>query len=298
MKKAVFICAHKDPKLLNVLISQLLHKSPQTDIYLHINKKEEHIKKDIMNHPNVFFIKNNVPVRWGNDSMMKAIYNSWDEIIKKNIDYEYFIMTTGQDLLVKPHLDEILNENKGKIWIEAKDGLGIRTEVLYSKFPDFICKDLDHKKRYNILRALRGACHRLSWKKLMPRKKLTPEIKKLKIYNSYNWSIFPYEVLLWMNEHLNSSKELKNLFLNTYLPEDYFLGTMIINSPYGERVKMESGKWSDSSTFHYPFITHPQILTMKDIKSIESSNRIFARKFDSNVDNEVIEYFKNKILTT
>lgn len=39
----------------------------------------------------------------------------------------------------------------------------------------------------------------------------------------------------------------------------------------------------------------PQDLTREDIKSIEETDHYFARKFDQNIDNIVVDYFANKV---
>ena len=300
MKKAVLIFSHKDPVLLNTLIEQFLHNSPFTDIFIHLDKKSIGIKDSIKSHNNVFFIKNNVSVKWGNDTMMRSLFNSWEEIINNGKEYDYFIMCTGQDLLVKPEIDKFLESNKGKIWLETKKGISRELKcVLFSKLPRLACGDYAHKKRFNPLRIIRGLCFRLSTHKKLPQKKLSKRFKDLQFFNSYNWSIMPYNVLKWTFKHIKENKDLNNLYLHTYLPEDYFLGTMIMNSPFASEVVWKTGElWSCSPTFHYPFEVHPRIITLNDIADVESSGCIFARKFDSAKDQQVINYFKNKILNS
>ena len=55
MKKAVLTFVHKDSYLLNIQIQQFLYNSPETDIYIHLDKKSEKMRGEIINHDRVFF---------------------------------------------------------------------------------------------------------------------------------------------------------------------------------------------------------------------------------------------------
>lgn len=298
MKKAVLIFAHKDAYLLNVLIQQLIHKSGETDVFIHLDKKAESIKEDILDHKQVHFIKNNVSVTWGDDTMMKALLNSWEEIIEQGNQYEYFIMCTGQDLLVRENLDKFLEDNKGKIWLDCRGAPQYIYNIINSYFPRWLCRDFSNKPKYHPLRIGRAFYYKAVVKGWAP-KKTKSKGQKPTIYISYNWSMMPFYVMKDCLANLKSNAGLLKLYRNTLIPEDYFLGTMIMNSPYSKNVVWpDKNSWSKTPTFHYPFDVHPKILDETDIQTIESSNCLFARKFDSKKDINVINYFKNKILNS
>lgn len=291
MKKAILIFAHKDAFLLNTLIEQLTKDHPDTDVFVHLDKKSELLKKEITHSPQVRFIKNNVSVTWGDDTMMKALFNSWDEIFSQGKDYDYFIMCTGQDLAVKPHLDEYLENNQGRIWLDCRSNNDKR--LIIRKFPRFICRDLSHKHRLHPKRFLRSLWIWLSYKQWIPEKKLPKGIKNLNFYISYNWSVMPYEVFKWGVKR-TQEEGYRELYADTFIPEDYFLGTLIMNSPFADKVEWKKGElWSVSPTFHYPFEVHPKVLDSSDIPTIDASGCMFARKFDSKIDSNVINYYKH-----
>ena len=122
------------------------------------------------------------------------------------------------------------------------------------------------------------------------------DISQMRFYYSFNWSVMPYSVFNECVRILQDNSDYKKLYADTYLPEDGFLATIIMNSKYAKDVVWSNDTESYSLTYHSPFIVHPRIYTREDISEIENSPCYFARKFDSKVDSGVIEYFKNKIV--
>ncbi len=295
MRIAVLCFAHKDPELLNVQIAQFTENSDDVDFYIHLDAKSLWMKDSIKKGEHVFFVSNPVSVTWGDDSMMKALFNSWEDIRSKNRLYDYFIMTTGQDLIVKSGLKKYLSANRGKIWIDAEEQDSIRKQVLAHKFPKVFCRDLS-KHSCLPLRILRSIYFRLLKFHGIPKRNLNFDLSSLKFYYSFNWSVMPYNVFEYCLDYISNNPDFKQIYLNTILPEDSFLGTLIMNSPYKDNVVLLSTRKTATQTFHYPFSVHPRVLSMIDIHEIESSNCYFARKFDSKVDFEVIEYFRDKII--
>lgn len=299
MRKAILCFAHKDPVTLNTLIDQSLYKTNgQTDFYIHLDKKSEHLKDLIRKSSNVFYIQNNVSVTWGDDTMMRALVNSWKEIFSKGKDYEYFIMCTGQDLMVKSGLDEFLENNKGGIWIDAKEGDVWRKRYIKAWWPAVISRDLSRYPRWNYRRLIRGIYTTLVNKNIYIPRRLSYDISKLTFYYSYNWSIMPYGVFVYCYEFIRDNPDFVKMYLNTRVPEDGFLGTLIMNSPYKNDVQFNGRKdgWTATQTYHTDIYIHPRTFDNSDIIDIDNSNCYFARKFDSAVDASIIEYYRNKVI--
>ena len=300
MKKAILCFAHKDEYLLNTLIEQCLYNSNgETDFYIHLDKKSEKIREKICKSPNVIFIKNNVSVIWGDDTMMRALYNSWEEIYASGKTYDYFIMCTGQDLIVKSGLDEFLADNFGNIWLDATEANQWRQRVVKAWWPTFVCRDLSMYPRWNWRRLFRGIYVQLLLRLgIYIPKKINYDLSGWTMYYSYNWSIMPWNVFKWCQEFVASNSSFKELFLHSRLPEDGFLASLIMNSPFKNNVQFDGYRpgWSATQTYRTDFYVHPKIFTIEDIPNIDNSPCYFARKFDSNVDSQVIEYYKDKVI--
>lgn len=297
MKIAVLCFAHKDSYLLNTLFAQLLSLNDTTDIYVHLDKKSEKLKSEIIESDHVRYIKNNVSVTWGDDSMMRSFINSMNEINEQKISYDHFIICTGQDLLVKDGLVDFLKQNKDNIYLDAYKGRdSFYRLVLTHSFPRTICRDLYIYPWYHPLRLYLSIYFRLVSRGLIPKKKDICGTKDLTFYYSFNWSVMPYKVMEYIVNYLKENPKFQNLYSNTYIPEDGFLATIILNSPFAQNVQWEDDVHSKTLTYHTPIKIHPKVFDLTDVKDIEESGCYFARKFDSNVDKKIIDYCKNLII--
>lgn len=296
LKKAVLCFAHKCPAQINVLVDQLLYGTcGNTDVFIHLDKNHDSLKSEILERNNLFFIKNSVGIKWGNDSMIDALVASFKEILEQGRSYDYFVICTGQDLLVKPGLDDYLEKNKGKIWLDIRGRSDYQKRKLLHKFPDFMCSYL--KNKYDIRRILRSIYVRLICKGLIPQRHIDYDVTHTDFYYSFNWSVMPYETLTYIYDFVCNNPEFMKLFHNTLLPEDGFLGTVVMNSPYSNRVVFDTQEKSSSLTFWSGvLIDHMKTLTSDDINEIELSGCFFARKFDLEIDNRVVHYFRRKII--
>lgn len=305
MKRAVLCIAHKGPQQLSMLAEQFLADSPDTDIYFHIDKKAEVIKKDIIQNPHVFFIQNNHSITWGDDSCVRMLVDAVDEIISMNKPYEYFQICTGQDLMVKPGLDHFLEENKGKIYVDIHKNDRYIKHLLTHKYPKELCKDVSRSTFMSLVELAYTIMTRVG---LIPRKKVRYDIKELDFQASYNWSFMPYEVLCYIHKFLKENEGFLDLYMDTRTPEDGFLGTLIMSSPYRKNVVFKPEldkeivrrmpvKRGESLTFMKKLVgPHVPFLTMEDVPLIESSCCFMARKFDMVKNPDVVEYFRNKII--
>lgn len=305
MKRAVLCIAHKGPEQLNVLARQILADSPDTDIYFHIDKKADHIKSAIMEHPNVYFIQRNHSITWGDESTVRMLLDAFDEIISANKPYEYFQICTGQDLMVRPGLDTFLEENRGNIYIDLHKNDRYIKNLLTHYYPRLFRKDHSTHKIMNLIMLAYTIMTRIG---LIPKKKIRFDYKGTDFYASYNWSFMPYEVLCYVHRFLKENDGFLDLYWDTRLPEDGFLGTLIMNSPYRSNVVFKpelddevvgrvSVRRGESQTFMKKLNgSHPPFLTMEDVQEIRDSGCFMARKFDMSRNPDVVEYFDKLIV--
>lgn len=294
MDKAVLCIAHKNPEQINILIKQLLSDAAGcTDIYLHIDKKAEKIKKDIINNPHVFFIEHSHAVTWGDDSNVRMLVDAFHEIVSKGKPYDYFQICTGQDLMVRPGLDDFLQEHKGKIFIEIGKNDNYIKNLLLHPYPKCFQKDISGSP----LAAAELAYTLLTRTGIVPRKKIDWDVGSLDFYTSYNWSFMPYEVLCYIDNFLSENPGFLTIYWNSRVPEDGFLGTLIRNSPYRDDVVFkEDGKRGNSLTFMKPLKgCHVVLLRKEDVEVIEESDAFLGRKFDLYEDGEAVKYFAEKL---
>lgn len=297
MKKAVLCFAHKNPDQINILIKQLLHATDgQTDVFIHFDKNHDNLCDGIIKNPNVFLIKNNVPVTWGDDSMVKAFVNSLNEIVSLGKTYDYFLACTGQDLLVKQGLDSFLTQNLGKIYIDAYEKDKWERIFMLHSFPRGICKHI--KKHSNPLRMIRGAYVTLIRTGIVPKRKINFDYSNWKFWYSFNWNAMPYECARYIVSFIKENPGVLDMYKNTFLPEDGFLATMIMNSPYAKNVVFTSDNIHTKTLTYFTGIVnqHCPVLAMDDITDIDKSECFFARKFDLDSSPDIVKYYEKLIL--
>lgn len=293
MKKAILVFAHKDPQYLDLFIDQLLYNTDgQTDIFIHMDKNHDELVKEIAKREHLELIKNNIPIQWGNDSMVHALVNCFNEIVGLKRKYDYFLITTGQDILVKQGLDEFLQDNFGKIFMEIKPVYPAQLAFIKHKLPRFMCKSLGGKS--DPRRILRALYWRFLSTGFIPNKSINYDINSVDFWCSFNWSAMPFEVLLYMTNFFIENPGFLDIYKDTYVPEDLFLGTIIMNSPYKDSIMYNGDKsftltyWKD---FHH---AHMINLSMDDTKEIDSSKCFFARKADLKNQLEFVKYYYHK----
>ena len=110
------------------------------------------------------------------------------------------------------------------------------------------------------------------------------------IYFGSQWWILSYNTLKWVNEFIKSNPKYIKFYKNTNIPDEFFFQTIIANNKLlnisnGNMHFMiwEKGAW------------HPNTLTIKDKDSIINSKKLFARKFDINIDKGILEYINEFI---
>lgn len=294
MSKVILCFVHKNPKQINLFIEQLLCDSKdETDIFLHIDKNHDEIRAEIFTNDHVFFIRENVAITWGNDSMIDALLASFSEITNYYKNYEYFLICTGQDLLVKSGIDDYLESNKGKLFLDFFPEDSFRRKMLTHRFPAFMCKYLG--RRTNPLRILRSMYVRLIRKGVIPERRVRYNISGITFYKSFNWCAIPYDAFLYIVNFLSENPGFIDLYHGTYLPEDGFLGTILLNSPYKDSVVKNNDGTGVSLTFWSSIKDqHMVTLTAEHRNEIDASICFFARKFDTEIDSKIVEtYYKS-----
>ena len=297
MKKAVILLAHQLPNQLNEFVSQLISDGT-TDVYLHINKKCESILDSIKKNEHLFITTNNIPIVWGTDSVLHAILVMFKEIIDSNAAYDYVLCCSGQDLLIQTGLDSFLEQNKGQVFIDTEDMAReyaqqyAKTRLLY-KWPKLYLRKIDN--RYNPIRILRSIRHRLCMKNLAIGKKRIENFNKINFYKDYYHFAVPYDVFSYIYNKSND-KEYMEIFNSSFLPEELFFTTTIMNSEFKNRVYFVDNKAASIALRNDETNHHPKIYESKDIDYLEHSGFYLARKFDERIDKEVINYFVNKIV--
>jgi hypothetical protein len=94
-------------------------------------------------------------------------------------------------------------------------------------------------------------------------------------------------VLAWMGEH----PEVLEHYRLCISPEESFIATVLCNAPH-LRICRDNRRYID---WRDPIDAHPRTLTMEDLGALTSGRHDFARKFDIDVDANVLDALDRRI---
>lgn len=273
------IVVHKNPLQLKRLIKALQYQG--SDIYVHVDKKAD-IQPflDIQNDQEVVFklIKNRISVNWGGYSFVQAIINSLKEIRNSGKQYDFISLISGQDYPIK-NIEAFINflqNSKHKCFISYDDTPNLEwwgeniTRVTRYHFNDFPIKG-----KYFFQRLVNG---------LLPKREFP---LKWKLYGGAcsSWWTLSEEAAYYIVDSIENNKALKRYAKMTWTPDEYLYATILMNSKFKEYVVNDNYRYIDWSEKK----PHPKILKSDDFSSLKNSHNFFARKFDLNVDEDILD---------
>ena len=274
LNHAFILSVHTNPDQIKLLVKTLLFG----DVFIHVDKKQESLFQQLKDYyskyENVHVIENRISVNWSGLSQVIATLNLLEAVksTKKNYDYVHFI--SGQDLLLLSHqeLDSFIQYKKKKEFIEV---MGIGNYKWRLKQYSFFRENPNNRK---IVFRLFDIFIRFVQMPFIHRKNL----KNMDLYKGSQWFSISYPCALYVLE--NSRKFLSD-FEYTACPDEHFFQILIMNSKFRDNV--------DTKNYRYIVFdglnTSPRTLTVDDYSQFMNGNYMFARKFDSRVDDIVIK---------
>jgi hypothetical protein len=279
MKLAHLILVHTETGQLERLINRLSH--PNADIYIHLDKKTpigsfEHLK----NYRNIYFIKNRVKVYWGTYSIVQATLNGLKEIAASGKNYQYLNLLSEQDYPLKSQefIHKHLSENPGKAFMYF---LPFETEWLEAlpRIHKYHFNNFQIPGRYILQRIVN---------KVLPQRKLPYGL--LPVGRS-QWFTIPMECVNYIIDYWESNGKLRRFIKLTWGPDEFVFQTILYNSIHKEKMVNEDLRYIDWSAGG----VSPKTFSISDADALVSSGKLFARKFDINKDEAVLDYIDNSL---
>ncbi|MFC1550421.1 beta-1,6-N-acetylglucosaminyltransferase [Candidatus Neomarinimicrobiota bacterium] len=285
MHIAYLILAHQSPEHLIRLIHALNKTDAHVDFFLHIDAKSDRSKfhKISLTFENVRILKKPVKIFWGGFSIVRATILLMQEALQHS-KFDRMVLLSGCDYPIKPNA-EIMS--------------------FFQQHPDeqFInIVQMPHKKR-PISRLTKyhfeGGTHR-NW---FIRGRLKNKINIWLAKHSYNrnykkylknnvpyageqWFSFTRSCVKLILKSIDNSQKLVNFYKNTYVPDEMFFHTILmnLNPPQIVNPGLVFCDWWQ------PYPPYPAIICNKHIERFKKGQfrediygqkqRFYARKFD------------------
>jgi len=273
MKLAYFIAAHRLERQFEWLFRAVWN--PDDVFVIHLSKSTPNecireVHRMAEGYPNVHFLQP-MQVTWGGWSLSEVQLEAMRLLCRMPVGWRYFINLSGQDYPVRPQqeLRAFLTRHDGQNFLDVRS---IDTQP------------------FHIRRRLHWYCfeHKGRLRRL-PIPNLRAMLSKTRWYGGY-WAILSRDFCDWLVT-TELTENYRRALLHTKSPDEFFLQTMIMRSPFVKTVNYNNRRYCRFETR----APSPNTLTKRDLNEIIDSRAFFARKFDERVDAEVLHEFADII---
>lgn len=281
-RHAYLIMAHNQFELLEQLLSLL--DDEENDIYLHIDRKVISFPREALaqrvKKSGLFYLPR-AKVNWGAYSQIACemqIFRYMTEQVKER--YQYYHLLSGVDLPLKSqreiHAFFDLHDGREFVTInpyQAEEKRYRFRAKYYFPFQERIGAARQKGKQARLLHALAAAC-------LFGQKKLhIDRCKGKKVYMGANWINITRPCLEYL---VSREKEIRRQYRMTLCADELFVQNILLDSPFREKLWTEPIRCIDWER------GEPYVFRKEDFHLLMDSGFLWARKFDSRVDPEII----------
>ena len=278
-RHAYLILCHNNFNVLCKLLSAI--DDERNDIYIHIDKKTKQVPfpqiKDSICKSQLVFIKR-LPVNWGDYSQIKAELALLNEATKSPHSYYHLISGVDFPLKTQNYIHTFFIKNMGKQFISVDYCEERRVEFTdriryYYPFQDIIGRNRGKfiaacEILQNSLLALQNRLH-------VDRTKSCP----IQICKGSNWFSITHDFALYL---LKQMPLIDKHFSKSLCADELFLQSIAYASPYKDSIVNSNMRLID---WHRG---KPYTFLLSDYEQLITSDHLFARKFDENVDMDIV----------
>lgn len=275
---AYLISTFKEPERVVRLVHRIAEK--QDFVYVHLDKKvgaqkisswQSHIEKNCEN----FNIKvtSTTVVNWASFGLTESTLKAMEYF--SDFDYEYFINLSGDCYPLKSK-EKIKEDLSGK-----KTGFMNYWKMPYEHWYKGGMERIENNfipiryPKYPYVKFLR-----------IPRlRKRLP--CKLEPYGGTNWFCLPKEQVDYMTDYVQKNPDINKFFRTTFAPGEVFFTTIMLNSPFNDRIVNDDKRLINWVEGTYP--GNPGIYTVKHYPELIKSDKLFARKFSTKIDSRILD---------
>lgn len=284
MKHAYLIMAHNQFELLEALLRTI--DDERNDIYIHIDKKcttfDEKRILSVCKYSRVFYMQE-IDVIWGDYAQIDLEFLLLKTAFK-NGSYRYYHTLSGTDMPLRNQDDihRFFEEHDGEEFLHfCTAEFNEKIRYRYERY-HFFQKKLGYQKSNFGWKCVNWLC--LKMQKMLGIKRNTD----ISFYSGASWFSITNEFAAYLIE---KEEECKKRFANSDCCDEVFKQTMIMNSPFKEKVSplgnMRMVDWTRGN---------PYTWQSQDWQELMESEELFARKFSAN-DMELVKRLEKYVTT-
>ena len=248
--------------------------APHVSFVIHVDSRvDEHsfqrFKRDIAPFYSIFFARRR-RAKWGSYSLLQAMINCIDTAVT-NCSFDRCVLLSGQDYPIKSN-QQIIS------YFEAHP----RVEFIEA-FPrdasDATAPGWSPYYRFRLYHIWIGNRRR-------PLPYLVKPLPDFPIYHGSAWWALSRDAVLYLYNEFFKNGKYRRAFQWGFLVEEACLQTMIMNSPFSDRVAGQDITFTEWPPTSGP---HSKVLEVADFETLKASPKLFARKFDADIDVKILD---------
>ena len=280
MNIAYLILVHNQPLQIKRLVERL--SGTGVCFFIHVDKKTDITDfYKALNLPEVYFIKKRVKVYWGAYSIIQATLNGFNEIVQSGINYDVVNLLSGQDypLVSNEYIADFFSKNKGNAFME------------YYSIEQEWKEAIPRLQKYYLTNYPFSGSYRVEkfMNKYLPDRKPP---KNIEFVGRSQWFSIGMDHVMYILQYLKKHPALVHYFQFTWGSDEFVFQTILYNSPFKHTMVNNNLRyivWPKGQA-------SPKTFTIKDADNLLHSNKLFARKFNAQIDKEIFDFLdKNRI---
>lgn len=274
---AYLVLVHRYPQQFKRLF-RAIH-DPENCYLVHVDKNsgpalETEIRAFLSAYPNAAVLESRKAL-WGGYSLVDAELRGMEKLLEMGADWEFFINLSGQDfpLMSQKNIKAFLARHRGREFIKVMDQAVARPDTM-NRVRKYVVERRDRVVDTMITRRfLAGA---------------TP-------YIGNQWMMVSRTFCQFVC-HDRSVERYKAFYRNTFIADEGFFQTVMMNnSTHGEIVNDDKRMidWIPDGDIKL----RPRTFTLEDATQLTASLDLFARKFDAEVDADILDLLEAHLRT-
>jgi hypothetical protein len=278
---AYLILTHQRPDQLTRLVDRL--STPAASFHIHVSARTPHkvyeaMRRGLTRRDDVHWV-DRIPAYYSGFSLVRSMLAGLAAIERTGPLPQHVVILSGQDYPLRParEIEAFLAGRAGESLVEHfripsdrwADENGGLDRIRYLHF---------ERMRYRT-RILRVPFLRRSFP------------AGLEPHGGSAWCALSDEAVRTLLAFGDGNPQAFRFFARVKVPDEIFIQTVLLNSPARERVANES-----IHHIEWPGGSHPATFVRKDFPRLAASGKPFARKFDTEVDAEILDLIDRELL--
>lgn len=272
---AYLLLVHRFPDQFERLFRAIHHSDHHYVVHVDANADPSvgrQIAAFLAAYPNAAILESR-PALWGGYSLVDAELRGMAKLLEMDAHWEFFINLSGQDFPLKSQdaIRAFLARNRGKEFIRAVNQAAVRSDTM-GRVQNYVIE-----RRHRIIRTILRR----------------PFLRGVTPYIGNQWKIVSRRFCEFVC-HDPDADRFKRFYRNTFIADEGFFQTVMMNTAAHDEVTgddLRAIDWVPDG----PIKLRPRTFTLVDAARLTTGADLFARKFDAEVDDEILKLLERHI---